>query len=223
MSFRGYSLYWEYGNYFPRWSQWMFWGLIIYVSSCNSQQIPVNTGLHMKAWIHHFPELLARMTWVWGEHIHILSFICGRGICAGFLNLTWPLTTSDSFVFSSARELQRWNIHFSSSFFFLFFTSRIQNLLQPLAHDLTLCTLYLGPLTAVADTEWHALDNIHCNPSPDLLTFRWPSMSFGSGMLGTNNLQWLQLINIFIINLKNENRKTQCCTIKLLKSQRILL
>lgn len=160
ISFRGYSLYWEYGNYFPRWSQWMFWGLIIYVSSCNSQQIPVNTGLRMKAWIHHFPELLARMTWVWGEHIHILSFICGREICAGFLNLTWPLTTSDSFVFSSARELQRWNIHFSSSFFFFFFTSRIQNLLQPLAHDLSLCTLYLGPLTAVADTEWHGLDNI---------------------------------------------------------------
>lgn len=120
ISFRGHSLYWEYGNYFPRWSQWMFWGLIIYVSSCNSQQIPVNTGLHLKAWMHHFPELLARMTWVWGEHIHILSFICGRGICDGFLDLTWPLTTSDSFVFSSARELQRWNIHFSSSFFSFF-------------------------------------------------------------------------------------------------------
>lgn len=123
ISFGGYSLHWEYGNYFPRWSQWMFWGLIIYVSSCNSQQIPVNTGLRLNAWVHHFPELLARMMWVWGQHIHILSFICAGGICADFLNLTWPLTTTGGFVFNSAREYRD-----EILFFFFFFTGRTKNL-----------------------------------------------------------------------------------------------
>lgn len=62
VSFGGYSLHREHGNYFPRWSQWMFWDLIIYIFSCNSKQIPVNTGLHLSAWVYHFPELLARVS-----------------------------------------------------------------------------------------------------------------------------------------------------------------
>lgn len=93
-------------------------------------------------------------------HPYLVIYLWKRNLC-WFSELYLTTDHTWQFCIYLCQRAKKMKHSFFICLFFPFFTSRIQNLLQLLAHDLTLCTLCLGPLTAVADTEeWDGLDNI---------------------------------------------------------------